>query len=541
MKKYCESLAYYTRFNTHKVKVGNLTIGGSEPIVVQSMTDTDTNDTAACLGQIEQLVEAGCQMVRLTAQGKREAKNLKHIVEGCKERGLDVAIVADVHFTPEAAIVAAEYVDKVRVNPGNFRNDKGQFEELLAKCKERGVALRIGVNHGSLSERMVQKWGDTPKGMVESAMEYLKLCQKAEFDQVVISMKSSNVRVMVQAYRALVAEMIKREMSYPLHLGVTEAGDGAEGRIKSAVGIGALLADGIGDTIRVSLTEAPQNEIPVARAIADYFAERENQHEADDFIEPISEKHKYKPYKFSPRKSKAVGNIGGDNLPLHYGELDEEAKNGILNQEVAILTAFTSNPTAEWRATLLHMMDINDRRPAILHRQYREDSIEQLRIKVAADFGMLFIDGLAQGLWIENQPLSDESDITLEGLDELALVVFQAARVRMSATEYIACPGCGRTLFDLQSTLAAIKKETSHLKHLKIGVMGCIVNGPGEMADADYGYVGEGKGKISLYKGQSVVKRAIPESKAVEALIEVIKENGDWVEPTAEAEVEGVE
>lgn len=532
MKKYCESLTYYTRFQTHEVKIGSVTVGGENPIALQSMTNTDTNDTAACVKQIEEIRKAGCRIVRLTAQGRQEAENLKNIVEECRKKGLsDVAIVADVHFTPSAAMVAAEYVDKVRINPGNFKNDRGQFLELLAKCKERGVALRIGVNHGSLSERMVQRWGDTPKGMVESALEYLKICEKEQFDQVVISMKSSNVRVMVHAYRLLVAEMMGRGMSYPIHLGVTEAGDGAEGRVKSAVGIGAMLADGVGDTIRVSLTEAPQNEIPVAKMIVDHFANRGSQHESDEFIEPISEKNRYRPYKYAPRRSKAVGNIGGDNLPILHSELDEEAKDGITTQQITLLTSFTDNPTAEWRASLLYMMDKSDRRPVILHRHYSENSMDELRVKAASDFGMLFIDGLAQGMWIENSPTSDESDITEQKIDELGLMIFQAARVRMTATEYIACPGCGRTLFDLESTLAEIKKHTSHLKHLKIGIMGCIVNGPGEMADADYGYVGEGKGKISLYKRDTVVRRAIPESEAVEALIEVIKESGDWVEP----------
>lgn len=515
----------YERFKTCEVHIGGVAIGGGKPIAVQSMTNTNTMDTEGCIEQIGRIRRAGCRIVRLTAPGCREGENLKNIAAGLKGKGLDdVALVADIHFTPEVALVAAEHVDKVRINPGNYNDPDGKlFPALVEKCREYGRAIRIGVNHGSLSARMVEKWGDTPKGMVESALEFLEKCRELDFSQAVVSMKSSNVRVMVHAYRMLVSEMKARGMPYPIHLGVTEAGDGADGRIKSAVGIGTLLADGIGDTIRVSLTEPPENEIPAANSIVAYFSGREKETVAAKIKKPEI----YTPFEYNRRNSMPAGNIGGNNLPLLYGELDMEALAGIAGGKVAVIEPVTGNSPAEWRSAILNMSAEGDMRPVIIKKTYDETDLTELQIKAACDFGPLFIDGLADGIWIENP----NGKITREELDLTALSVFQAARVRMSKTEYIACPGCGRTLFDLQSTLAAVRERTSHLKGLKIGVMGCIVNGPGEMADADYGYVGGGKGLVTLYRNKEVVRRSIPQEEAIEALVCLIKDNGDWKEP----------
>lgn len=518
--RFCRSLTVFARAETRKVRIGKVTVGGSEPIAVQSMNNTNTMDTEACVAQIRQIHAAGCDIVRLTAPGKREAANLETISALAKANGLaDVAIVADIHFTPDAALIAAQYADKVRINPGNY--DIARLPELLALCKKRHIPIRIGVNHGSLSAQMVEKYGDTPLGMVESAMEFLRECRRHDFLDVVVSMKSSNVRVMVHAYRLLAAAMTREGMNFPLHLGITEAGDGAEGRIRSAVGIGALMADGLGDTIRVSLTEPPENEIPVARAIAEYFADR---HTAENAV-AIENESLYTPFEYSRRKTTPEGNIGGGSVPILYKELNPDGLQALDNGRIAVIEAVTGNAPAEWRANILNMMAKGDKRPVILHKIYSEPSIESLRIKAACDFGMAFIDGLADGIWIEND------NISAEEIDSLALSILQAARVRITKTEYIACPGCGRTQFDLQSTLAAVRAQTSHLNHLKIAVMGCIVNGPGEMADADYGYVGAGGGRITLYKGKEVMRRAIPQTEAVPALIELIKSCGDWKDP----------
>lgn len=527
MIEFCESLEKYVRRVTDPVRVGCTTIGGDNPVVVQSMTNTDTLDTEGCVAQIGRIVAAGGPVVRLTAPGRREGENLRVIRDVLQEQGLwpdRVALVADIHFTPDVAMIAAGYVDKVRINPGNYNDEGGEkLRALIARCRERGVALRIGVNHGSLAPRMVDRWGDTPRGMVESALEMLRICRAEDFSEVVVSMKSSNVRVMVHAYRLLVAAMRAEGMRYPLHLGVTEAGDGADGRVKSAVGIGTLLADGIGDTIRVSLTEPPENEIPVALELADYFADR-SEHEA---VEPIEDVSVYSPYEYCRRESDPVGRLGGTNVPLLYEELEEEELTAVSESRVLVLESTNRNPVADWRARILNLMARGDRRPVILHRRYREDSLLRLQVRAAADFGPLFIDGLADGIWIENRGVAGSP----EELRELALGILQAARVRMSKTEYIACPGCGRTLYDLQKTLTDIKARTSHLKGLKIGVMGCIVNGPGEMADADYGYVGAGRGRVTLYKGREVVRRAIPQQEALDALVELIREGGDWTDP----------
>ncbi|MDE5622301.1 MAG: (E)-4-hydroxy-3-methylbut-2-enyl-diphosphate synthase [Alistipes sp.] len=490
------NLSEYRRRPTCEVRIGRTTIGGSHPVAVQSMTNTDTGDTAASVAQIERIDRAGGKIVRLTAQGRREGENLANIVRELRADGFDTAVVADIHFVPEIAAIAARYVDKVRINPGNYRTDRGEFEALVEQCRERGVALRIGVNHGSLAKRVFDEYGDTPEGMVVSAMEFLRVCRRLDFDQVVVSMKSSNTRVMVAAYRLLVEAMEAEGMRYPIHLGVTEAGNGLEGRIKSAVGIGALLADGIGDTIRVSLTEAPEHEIPVAQLLADHFRERPGRF-------PVAHPERYSPTVYRRRSHVTV--------PV----VRDEPCDGFL-----VLEAVSGNPTAELRAAILDLEPAD--RPVVVTRRYDESDPERLAVKAAADLGPLLLDGLADGLRIEAPGVGEAQ------LREIELMILQAARVRFSHTEYIACPSCGRTLYDLEGTLAAIKARTSHLKNLRIGVMGCIVNGPGEMADADYGYVGAAPGRITLYKGREVVARNIPQEEALDRLVELIRENGDW-------------
>lgn len=488
----------YRRRPSHRVRIGCCTIGGSQPIAVQSMTNTPTADVAASVAQSERIADAGAPIVRLTAQGRREGEALADIVAGLRRDGYRTAVVADIHFTPEAAFAAAESVDKVRINPGNFPTDAGELERLVEICRRRGAALRIGVNHGSLARRVVDEWGDTPEGMVASAMEFLRRCRELDFDQVVVSMKSSNTRVMVHAYRLLVEAMDREGMTYPLHIGVTEAGDGRDGRIKSAVGIGALLADGIGDTIRVSLTEDPEREVPVARRLVDYFSRREGRFEV---------RH---PERYSPT---AYRRRSGIEVPVTHDEIDER---------FTVADAVSGNPTAEWRAAIL---DMEGDCPVAIRRRYDGDDADTIALYAAADMGQLLLDGLADGVWID-APGLDSSTVR-----DIELSILQASRVRFSRTEYIACPSCGRTLYDIQSTLARIKSRTSHLPNLKIGVMGCIVNGPGEMADADYGYVGAAPGHITLYRGRRIVERNIPQQEALDRLIALIKADGRWSEP----------
>ncbi|MDO4757827.1 MAG: (E)-4-hydroxy-3-methylbut-2-enyl-diphosphate synthase [Rikenellaceae bacterium] len=492
-------LTHYARRKSHAVRIGSVIVGDEHPIAVQSMTNTDTNNVAASVAQIERIDRAGGKIVRLTAQGKREGEALGPIVAQLRTEGFSTAIVADIHFLPEVAAVAAKYVDKVRINPGNYRLDRGELEALIAQCKERGVALRIGVNHGSLAKRVFDEYGDTPEGMVFSAMEFLRICRREAFDQVVVSMKSSNTRVMVAAYRLLVEAMEQEGMTYPIHLGVTEAGNGLEGRIKSAVGIGALLADGIGDTIRVSLTEAPENEIPTAQLLADYFTRR-----AGRFTVEHPERYSSTVY----RRRSSV------QIPVVH---DEDLSG------FRILEAVSENPTAELRAAILNL-EVADE-PVVVRRRYADKELEQVAVKAAADLGPLLLDGLADGIWI------DAPEQEAAAIREVELMILQAARVRFSHTEYIACPSCGRTLYDIETTLAEIRSKTSHLKNLRIGVMGCIVNGPGEMADADYGYVGAAPGRITLYKGRQVIEKNIPQEEALDRLIALIKANGDWIEP----------
>ncbi len=491
------NLTKFSRRKSLQVAIGSTVIGGNNPIAVQSMTNTATADVAASVAQIERIADAGAPIVRLTAQGRKEGEAFEQIMPALRGDGYSTAIVADIHFVPQIASIAADYVDKVRINPGNYRTEGGELEALIEKCRKRGVALRIGVNHGSLARHIVDKFGDTPQGMVASAMEFLRRCREANFDQVVVSMKSSNTRVMVHAYRLLVEAMEAEDMLYPIHLGVTEAGNGLEGRIKSAVGIGALLADGIGDTIRVSLTEAPENEIPVARMLVEHFAAREGEFSVTY------------PERYSPTEYRRRSDV---QTPIIHSEVTDD---------FLVLDAVSTNPTAEWRAAILNLEC--EKQPVIIRRRY-EGSLEQVAVCAAADMGQLLLDGLADGVWVDAPHLSEQE------LTEIELNILQASRVRISHTEYIACPSCGRTLYDIEGTLAQIKAKTSHLKGLKIGVMGCIVNGPGEMADADYGYVGAAAGKITLYKGREVVCRNIPQEQALDRLIEIIKENGDWTE-----------
>ena len=492
------NLSKYSRRKAHDVKVGEVMIGSAYPIAVQSMTNTPTADTELSVAQVERIADAGAGIVRLTAQGRKEGENLENIVSRLREDGYKTAVVADIHFVPEVASIAARYVDKVRINPGNYRTSNGELEALIEQCRERGVALRIGVNHGSLAKRIFDEWGDTPQGMVVSAMEFLRVCRRENFDQVVVSMKSSNTRVMVQAYRLLVEAMAEEGMTYPVHLGVTEAGNGIEGRVKSAVGIGALLSDGIGDTIRVSLTEAPENEVPVAQMLVDYFSEREGEFE-------VLHTENYHPTEYVRRSNVTI--------PLTHDELTDE---------FAVVESVSGNPSAELRAAILNM---NTDAPIAVKRRYEDSDIEQVAVKAAADLGVLFLDGLADAIWV------DAPNLAAKDVRDIELMILQAARVRFSHTEYIACPSCGRTLYDIEKTLADIKSRTSHLKNLKIGIMGCIVNGPGEMADADYGYVGAAAGRITLYKGRTIVEKNIPQEQAIERLIELIKAGGDWQEP----------
>ena len=488
-------LTRYKRRTSHEVKIGATAIGGNCPIAVQSMTNTATADVEASVAQVERIADAGAPIVRLTAQGKREGEALRDIVAAVREDGYATAIVADIHFVPEIASIAAESVDKVRINPGNYRTSGGELEALIDKCRKRGVALRIGVNHGSLARHIVDRLGDTPAGMVESAMEFLRICVGENFDQVVVSMKSSNTRVMVQAYRLLVEAMEREGMTFPIHLGVTEAGNGIEGRIKSAVGIGALLADGIGDTIRVSLTEAPESEVPVAEMLVEHFQNREGEFE-------VLHPERYSPTEYRRRTAAPI---------VAHSEMTDD---------YVVVEAVSCNPTAEWRAAIL---DREDAAPVVIRRHY-DGSKGEVALRAAADMGQLLLDGLADGVWIDAPQIAEAE------LHEVELMILQASRARFSHTEYIACPSCGRTLYDIEQALADIKARTSHLKGLKIGVMGCIVNGPGEMADADYGYVGAGAGRISLYKGKQCIERNIPQEEALDRLIGLIKTNGDWRE-----------
>lgn len=600
-------------------------MGGSNPIRIQSMTNTATQDTEASVAQVKRITDAGGEYVRLTAQGVKEAENLMNINAALRQDGYMTPLVADIHFNPKVADVAALYVEKVRINPGNYVDAARTFKHLeytdeeyaqelkkiydrfvpfLNICKENHTAIRIGVNHGSLSDRIMSRYGDTPEGMVESCMEFLRICVQENFMDVVISIKASNTVVMVKTVRLLAAVMERENMHFPLHLGVTEAGDGEDGRIKSALGIGALLADGLGDTIRVSLSEAPEAEIPVARKLADYIVQRH-----DHPYIPGAEAPQFNYLSPARRETTAVHDIGETNLPVVIaarldGNMDfnpqfipdyvytgraipvqcpegmqyiidadvwmEQHNNGIeqsnawpafkgdqlpflgscdaslkflfitymgLNDEAVaclkyhpevVLISQSNHPNrlGEQRALVHQMMQEGLKNPVVFFEHYAENEAENLQIKSAADMGALIFDGLCDGIFLFNQ--GSDGKISDKAVDATAFGILQAGRVRTSKTEYISCPGCGRTLYDLESTIARIKTATGHLKGLKIGIMGCIVNGPGEMADADYGYVGAGRGKISLYKKKECIEKNIPEEEAVEKLIGLIKKNGDY-------------
>ena len=638
---YCNSLTKYERFKTREVMIGQVGVGGDNPIRLQSMTTTDTMDTKATVEQSIRMIEAGCEIVRITAPNRKDAENLQNIKDELRKRGYETPLVADIHFTPNAAEIAARIVEKVRVNPGNYA-DKKRFEHieytddtyqqeinrikerfipLVRICKEYGTAMRIGTNHGSLSDRILSRYGDTPLGMVESALEFLRICQEENYHQIVLSMKASNTQVMVQAYRLLIVKMQEEDMNYPLHLGVTEAGEGEDGRIKSAVGIGTLLEDGIGDTVRVSLTEEPEFEIPVARELVARYSNRDKH----DSIKAI-ENNPINPFEYTKRTSREVLNIGSKHVPIVMADFSLKEKItlasffalgynysvpldkwnvsdmacdyvfvgdkiidfdipgtlGIIYNHkiwlqhkhkeriypfiqasdylkgielsdkmniifaclsdlseafiaqvktdktaVLLIDSWNSHGMAEQRRLFIELMDNNCDVPVIIGRTYGNLTTEQLQLHCATDMGALLTDGLGDGIFIAAENCGSNQSI-----NHTAFGILQASRTRISKTEYISCPSCGRTLFDLQETTAKIRAKTDHLKGVKIGIMGCIVNGPGEMADADYGYVGTGVGKITLYKEKEVVQRNIPEAEAVDALIELIRSHGDWVEPT---------
>ncbi len=663
-KIYNNSLTKYSRFKTREVMVGNVGIGGNNPIRLQSMTTTDTMDTAGTVEQSIRMIEAGSELVRITAPAAKEAKNLENIKAELRKRGYDTPIVADIHFKPDAAEIAARIVEKVRVNPGNYADKKRfkvfsftdemyneeleriyeEFSPLVKICKEHGTAMRIGTNHGSLSDRIMNRYGDTPIGMVESALEFVRICRDLDYHEIILSMKASNTQVMVQAYRLLVNRLIEESMNYPLHLGVTEAGDGEDGRIKSSVGIGTLLEDGLGDTIRVSLTEDPEFEIPVCKRIAARYDNRENHtpiadlglmiSDSDNYnnqsatLNPQSEVRDpqselpYDPFSYQRRKTYETDTIGNHHVPVvvlsldakdyiepsslekisytYSSELDKwnigdlapdfiylgagdlpyalpgtlkkifdysywqtlENKSDSfpiftpaeyltaerrsyrinfvsvtiseLTEEllyavkadkfcVLILSTSNSNGMAEERRAMIELMIKGIQTPVIISRSYSRIDDEDLTISSATDIGALFIDGMGDGIWIKA-----ENDIEI--INRISFGILQATRTRVSKTEYISCPSCGRTQFDLQVTTAMIKKRTDHLKGVKIAIMGCIVNGPGEMADADYGFVGSGPNWVSLYRGKEVLERGIPYPEALDKLIELMKEDGIWVE-----------
>ncbi|MBO5058414.1 MAG: 4-hydroxy-3-methylbut-2-en-1-yl diphosphate synthase [Prevotella sp.] len=580
----------YVRRESSPVQVGDITIGGNAQIRIQSMTTTNTNDTEGSVAQAERIIDAGGELVRLTTQGVREAENMKNINALLRSHGYNTPLVADVHFNPNVADVAALYCEKVRINPGNYIDPARTFKHLeytdeeyaeelqrldnrlvpfLNICKEHNTAIRIGVNHGSLSDRIMSHYGDTPAGIVESCMEFLRICKRENFNNVVISIKASNTVVMVQSVRLLVQQMEKENMNYPLHLGVTEAGEGEDGRIKSAVGIGALLSDGIGDTIRVSLSEEPEAEIPVAKSLVDYITARA-QHTPIP-AEPYPGFCYEQPQR---RKTHAVGNIGGNNVPvviapqtsdeikpdyvfasenyllsasgekcplfshtampligtsnaeikflvLQYGVNTEEYSACLKAHPEVVVVAVSNhkNRVGELRALIHEMTAAGITNPVVVAQMYRHSAEEKemFQLEAAADMGALMFDGLVDGIWLLN-----DGTLAADDIAATSFAILQAGRLRTTKTEYISCPGCGRTLYDLRSTIARIKAATSHLKHLKIGIMGCIVNGPGEMADADYGYVGAGRGKISLYRKKECVLKNIPEEEAVEKLLELI-------------------
>ncbi len=639
-KKYCNSLTEYSRFKTREVNIGDIPLGGSNPIRIQSMTKTDTMNTTATVEQTIRMVNAGCEYIRITAPSIKDAQNLNRIKKELRERGYNVPLIADIHFTPNAAETAARIVEKVRINPGNYIDKKKfqkleytdseyeaeiekireRFSPLVKICKEYGTAMRIGTNHGSLSDRIMSRYGDTPLGMVESALEFVRICEELNYYDIVLSMKASNPKIMIEAYRLLVNKMIANNMNYPLHIGVTEAGGGEDGRIKSAVGIGALLEDGIGDTIRVSLTEEPEKEVPVAIILADRYKER-TKHK---YIPPV-DSFLYDPFDYKRRTTFEVTGIGGDNIPRVIADMstlkindrlqllqigynyssklekwevaetasdflylgnnklpfdkptglkmvydyetwlslkDEKSTYPLLSLKkyshakeissslnfiesdindlklpvfseiskapsvVIVMTTHNMHGMAEQRRFFIELLERGIKNPVIIKRCYKNLTPQSFQLFASTDFGALLADGFGDGVWIE-----DTDSLPYETVNRTLFGILQATRTRISKTEYIACPSCGRTLFDLVEVTEKIRKRTEHLKGLKIGIMGCIVNGPGEMADADYGYVGSGREKITLYRGKEIIKRNIESEKAVDQLIELIKEDERWNDP----------
>ena len=630
-----ETLTRYQRYQSRGVNIGDIPMGGDNPIRVQSMTNTNTMDTLATVEQTIRLVDAGCEYVRITAPSVKEAQNLAAIKAELKKRGYTVPLIADIHFVPRAAEEAAKLVEKVRVNPGNYV-DRKRFQELeynqneyqaeldriekrftplVNLCREEGTAMRIGSNHGSLSDRILSHYGDTPQGMVESAMEFVRICAANQYHELVISMKASNTRIMIQAYRLLVHQMHREGFSYPLHLGVTEAGDGDDARIKSSLGIGSLLRDGLGDTIRVSLTEAPEAEIPVALSIVKSI-ESLPQHQA---IAPLSNLP-INLFEYQRRETPATTSIGADNVPVVIADLSEMKEvnddllisagyyfdllsntwisgdqgadilyfgqntpdirlsdntlrlydseiwtdlmpkdscyplytldsysSALVKHDVAnfihiststsidelprasniiwLLGSDNEHQIADLRRFIFELMNMGIQQPVILLNRFTDQHRGEFLLAASAEIGSILNDGLADGIWLRSTQLETKD------LNEIAFGVLQASRSRMTKTEYIACPSCGRTLFDLEEVTAQIRERTSHLKGVKIGIMGCIVNGPGEMADADFGYVGTGPGKISLYRGQMVVRPHVPQIEAVDSLIDLIKSEGYWIDP----------
>ena len=537
----------YKRRESSETKVGNTAIGGSNPIRVQSMNNTSTMDTEGSVAQALRIAQAGGEIVRLTTQGVREAENMANIRRGLDEAGCHVPLVADVHFNPNAAFKAAETCEKVRINPGNFVDAARTFKKLeftdeeyaaeiekiretlvpfLNVCKAHGTAVRLGVNHGSLSDRIMSRYGDSPAGMVESVMEFLRICREEDFKDIVISIKASNVVIMVETMLLLDKKMREEGMAFPLHLGVTEAGDGEDGRIKSAVGIGTLLSLGIGDTIRVSLTEDPEKEIPVAVKLREYIVGREGH---APVVEPTTI-----PEVPTRRVAESIAGFENVNYPVIVGYdipavpaswhiVDAAEEPALFGDTLPVVVSSANrNRPGEIASWIDRFVALGGENPVIIKMDYDDLDLEDLQIKAGADFGPLLLGGYGSGIMI------DAPGFSRQQLDSVALGLLQAARLRISKTEYIACPSCGRTLFDLQATLREVKEATEGLKGLKIGVMGCIVNGPGEMADADYGYVGAGPGKVSLYKGKTLMKKNIPTQDAIPELIALIKANGDW-------------
>lgn len=609
---YCKTLTEYRREATLEVNIGGVPLGGANPIRIQSMTDTDTMDTDATVDQFIRIVKAGADYVRIAVKTSKDAENLKNIKAKIRELGYQTPIIADVHFSPKVAEIAAQYVSKVRINPGNFYDKRAQFEHIfyndeeyrqelvkleealvpfIETCKENNTTIRIGANQGSLSDRIMSRYGDTPAGIVESVMEFLRICNKCDFHKIVISIKSWNTRMLVYTVRLMNYKMRLEDMNYPFHIGVTEAGEGEDGRIRSAVGIGTLLIDGIGDTIRVSLTEKPENEIPFAKKLVDVITSRKGHEKIDapSFaqINPFEFERRYgcPVRKIGNRRPPVViaslngneilevSNLNGKLEPDYYTNgryiinrlnkrfpiltLEDYLYNDIYQSShrfirtsrkefvefrennpeivqklkserkaVILLESDNANRYADMRAFFMIMDSIVCRLSVVLCGQYNEKRLQDLQLKAAIDFGGLFIDGYGDGILLENEG----NDLFYSDLKNTSFAILQATRMRITKSEFISCPGCGRTQFDLHKTTLEIKNHFSHLRHLKIGIMGCVVNGPGEMGDADYGFVGAGNGKINLYKGQKVVKRHIPFEEAVDELEKIIKENNDWKE-----------